>query len=115
MKHLTVLISVSLITSEFEGFFTHLLAPRVFKSINCILILLVCFCAWVILFIAFLKFFIFGFYLRPIFYLFKNAILMNRCLILMSSNLSIFFLLLVVIKSYLRNCLLPHGHKISSS
>lgn len=59
MKHLTFLISVSLITSEFEGFFTHLLAPRVFRSINCILILLVCFCAWVILFIAFLKFFIY--------------------------------------------------------
>ena len=115
MKHLTFLISVSLITSEFEGFFYPFIGSssfQVYKLYSYIACLFLC------LGYPFYSFFevlyIFGFYLCPIFYPFKNAILMNRCLILMS-NLSIFFLLFVVIKSYLRNCFLRHGHKISSS
>ncbi len=53
-----------------------------------------------------------GGFFKSFFILLKMLILMNRCLILMQSNLSVFWF--VVIKSYLRNPLLSQGLKIFS-
>ena len=76
MKHLTVLISISLITSEFEDFFypfIGFLSFQVYKLYSYIACLFLC------LGYPFYSFFevlyIFGFYLCPIFYPFKNVIL----------------------------------------